>query len=494
MFARLRQVLHALREPALPGEREAVAAAAAHLPAGVREEPGQFIGRHTAGCGATWGVQERCQFTCAACYLGTEANDTPPLPWPEVREQLDALRAHLGPWGNVQLTAGELTLLPVQDVLRLLHYCRAVQLNPMLMTNGEVLRDDPAYLERLVREGGLTRMATHIDTTQHGRRGLRRGQREADLNPLREEFAALLRRTRAVTGVPLQAAHTLTVTPDNLGDVPDVLRWLLANADVYRMASFQPVAQVGRTRVLQTLARAAAPLDSPGTTGTPGPQPETDALWAAIEAGIGRRLDPRAVPFGHADCTSITPLLVVTLAGRQHVVEGLRAGSRLDRWFIERVLLGGLAGYNPIGERRAVSLARLCGRLVRHPRLLLDLPAYAACRLWSERALTLRLLGAMLTRRAWSARPLTIVVHRFMDADELATERGRERLAACTFRVPVDGELVSMCAFNATGRRRAASLAQQRRAHAASSPDPDASVPVRPSANQQLRARVATEA
>jgi hypothetical protein len=41
-----------------------------------------------------------------------------------------------------------------------------------------------------------------------------------------------------------------------------------------------------------------------------------------------------------------------------------------------------------------------------------------------------------------------------MDAQELATPTGRERLRACAFRVPVDGKMVSMCEVNATGLRK----------------------------------------
>ena len=54
--------------------------------------------------------------------------------------------------------------------------------------------------------------------------------------------------------------------------------------------------------------------------------------------------------------------------------------------------------------------------------------------------------------------PFVLVVHRFMDADELVTDRGQERLEACAFRVPVDRgggelEMVSMCELNGSGLR-----------------------------------------
>ena len=64
---------------------------------------------------------------------------------------------------------------------------------------------------------------------------------------------------------------------------------------------------------------------------------------------------------------------------------------------------------------------------------------------------TVRLLGnPRLFRRP---RPFVINVHNFMDAAQLDTPEGRARLKACVFKVPVDGEMVSMCEFNGGGLR-----------------------------------------
>jgi hypothetical protein len=84
-------------------------------------------------------------------------------------------------------------------------------------------------------------------------------------------------------------------------------------------------------------------------------------------------------------------------------------------------------------------------------------------------------MPAML-RRAWATRSLRpryfcIVSHHFMSATELATPLGEERLAACAFRVPVDGRLESMCKVNASGLRERV-YARTRR----SVPRPDAPV------------------
>ena len=156
-----RRTWDAFWQPEMPDERMAAAAVWEQLPAKLKTDD-QVLGRHSAGCSATYGVMEACDFKCTACYLADDANSTPPLPFEEVKEQLNAIRAHLGPWGNTQITAGEVTLLPCDDLVRILQYCQEIQLSPMLMTNGQTILKDPKYLERLVMEGGLEKISIHI--------------------------------------------------------------------------------------------------------------------------------------------------------------------------------------------------------------------------------------------------------------------------------------------------------------------------------------------
>ena len=65
--------------------------------------------------------------------------------------------------------------------------------------------------------------------------------------PLREEFAELVRSVKKETGVRLRAASTVTVGEQNLSEVSDIARWFAENSDAFRIVSFLPVAQVGRT-------------------------------------------------------------------------------------------------------------------------------------------------------------------------------------------------------------------------------------------------------
>jgi len=99
-------------------------------------------------------------------------------------------------------------------------------------------------------------------------------------------------------------------------------------------------------------------------------------------------------------------------------------------------------------------LGRLVGLVARSPNAAARWPAYAVRRLadelpdWGPRFITAVVRGA-----PWFVRPFALVAHHFMSPAELDTPRGRARLAACNFRVPVDGRMVPMCEMNAGGVR-----------------------------------------
>src|SRR6516162_8365261 len=227
--------------------RAALASARARLPESSRG-PTQFLGRQYAGCGATIGAMPKCDFSCAGCYLSADANRARPRPLSEIRDQLHQIRAWLGPAGNVQITDGEVSLREEAELIEIIAYARAIGLVPMLMSHGETFRRRPGLLERLMERGGLTELSIHIDTTQRGRRDhYAQGRSEADLDGLRSEFANLIRTARSRTGRRLEGGSTVTVTGQNLEGVSGIVRWFLANADAFKMLSFQPLAQVGRT-------------------------------------------------------------------------------------------------------------------------------------------------------------------------------------------------------------------------------------------------------
>ncbi len=391
----------------------------------------QAIGHYTVGCGATHGIYERCDFGCTACYLGSKANKQEAMPFAQVNEQLESLRTHLGPGGNVQITSGEVTLLPLKNLVRILKRSVSLGLSPMVMTHGDVILHDPAYLDQLVLEGGLDKISIHVDITQRGRKGVSREDSEGRLNRVRDQMANLLRESRTRTGRKLKAASTLTVNRANLDQLRNPICWFLRNLDSFRIMSFQPQADTGRTR------------SGDGVSGT--------QVWQQLEKILEQQLNPHPVQFGHEACNKIA-LLVAMETGKQRIImEAVRKDNPVDRRFIDGLLanFGGLvAASRPPRE----VLAKVIGFLLRRPLWLLRIPLYILRRTWQERQHIPAVLGA-LPRLKLRIRPFAFVVQAFMSRHELNEPEGRERLAGCTFKLPVNGEMVSMCEMNGTDLR-----------------------------------------
>jgi hypothetical protein len=401
--------------------------------------PGQGLGQKATGCGATIGIQPRCDFSCTGCYLGAEANKIPALPLAAIKAQLADLRRHLGPKSNVQITDGEVTLRPVEELVDLLAYARSIGVVPMVMTHGDNLRRHPGLLERLMTEGGLTEISIHVDITQRGRDGYKVPKSELELMPLRDEFAAMIRQAKRTTRKPLRAAMTLTVTRDNLPQIPDVIRWLLRHRDAFGLVSFQPLAQVGRTR--KNLVGVTA-----------------DELWAEVAKGVaehGLRLSGSGLfHFGHPDCTRFVPLMTLERAGGDlQVLEGMREGSE-DGALMEEFFAHGLGGVAFRDDRPLEKLLRALGMARTAPRFFFGrVRRWLAHRLRTEAGTSLGRLALDLLLGHVRLGSFTITSHHFMSPDEIKTQRGKDRLDACVFRLPYKGEMVPMCRMNADGVR-----------------------------------------
>ncbi len=438
-------LLSILLRPVPPETKANLARAWARLPEWLRTAQ-QMYGRHAEGCGATIGAMPRCDFACTGCYLGEEANQIPPQPIEEIKAQIRRLRPTLGYKGNLQLTDGEITLRPAEEVIELLRYSYEIGLIPMVMTHGDTFRRQPGLLKRLVAEGGMREVSIHVDTTQRGRKGAayKNARTEEALNPLRDEFAGMLRAVRRETGAFVQAATTMTVEPGNLDGVPAVMRWLTRNADVFKMISFQPMAQVGRT------------VDGLGGG------VEVDRLWEKIAEGLyGPEADPRELTrgqmwLGHSACNRYVPGYVVRQEGSEPVFRPARvSGDPIDEASGERFWrrFGGLSFR---GDSRAQAMARAVGVVARAVDLIVrDRGRYVPHLLRRlDPARPGRLLLRWIRGRA-KVNGLLIVSHHFMGKEQVATPAGRERIDLCVFHVPVGDRLVSMCEVNATGIRDA---------------------------------------
>lgn len=430
------------RHPVPPEMRALLDARFAELPEDLRG-PRQTMGRVFTHCGYTLGAAY-CSFGCTHCYLPRNANRAPLPSLDEMKAQIDANRRLMGPTGGLQLTGGDVVdaywrAEKTDELVEIVRYAIDAEVEPMIMTHGQVLLDHPEYLDRLVVEGGLRKLALHIDITQAGRPGfpLRELSNEADLHPLRERFVDLVIGCRERTGERFFAAHTVTVTERNLDSIAEIPRWLLADPrrlEAFRMVSFQTEAAVGRTRF----------SENPVT-------PET--TWARICEGVGIPLDRDNVTIGHPDCSNMTT--VMALFPERRVVN-LMPGDDATKAFAEVYL----DTIRRLGSRGHVPFERNLRRLMmiaRRPHFLVAAWRWARERLRAEGLGRLRLLRRVARG---DARFLNVVIHNFM-GEQMVAEGGEvveKRLAACSLRGAVrrgDGwEAVPMCAMN-SGEREA---------------------------------------
>ena len=430
-----------LGDPVHPDTRRALGDAWARVPPSLRT-PRQFLGRQYAGCGALIGAMPRCDFACRGCYLSDGANRIPAASLEEIDRQLRSLRSWLGEGGGVQITDGEVALRDRDELLWIVKRARALGLIPMLFTHGDGVLRDPSLLRRLMVAGGLAEVSIHVDTTQRGRRDrrFRYAKRERELHPLRDAFAQLIRSVRAETGLPLDVAMTVTVTPESVDDVGEVVGWVLRNADAFKMVSFQPIAQVGRTE--------------DGLGGGVSSERVWKRIGAVLEAhGSAERAEDLVSWLGHPDCSRFVQGAVRLGRGAPRFTSLYRPNDDDDARVVSRVMQA-LGGFTlRVGSSRS-RWRRIVAAGVRAPGVLFGtfVPQLwrVAGRLAPEGRL--RWLAGLASGRERVAY-LNIVSHHFMSADELATERGQERLALCAFKVSVDGRLVSMCEANALGVR-----------------------------------------
>lgn len=412
------------------------------LPEAVRT-PGQTLGRHGVGCEGTHGVFPRCDFACAPCYHSRDANKVRvdgPHTVAQVDAQMALLRERRGPRAHAQLIGGEVSLLSPDDHAEALLAMRRHGREPMSFTHGDF---DYDYLERLALDPatgkprfGRLSFAAHFDTTMVGRKGIPRTGDEAALNPSRQRFAEMFARLRREHGVRSFLAHNMTVTPSNLHQLARVIRDCRAMG--YGMFSFQPAAFVGDRRRWQEAYR--------DTTG--------DQVWAEIERGAGARLDYHLFEHGDVRCN--------------RVAYGFYVG---ERWYplldgsdprdlaVRDAFFRYLGPVNFTGTPAWALAGKLTRLAARHPRVL------ASAAGWLAR--TVRRAGGVRALLRDRPRPVSFVMHQFMDAADVApawelSQQGRlsdeprlretqERLAACHYAMahPETGELVPACVQHA---------------------------------------------
>ena len=429
----------AFRHPVAGEKADLLRARWASLPAELRT-PNQISGRHLTHCGFTTGASY-CSFHCTHCYLPKNANQVPIPSLAQMKEQIDANRRFQGPGGGLQLTGGDVADAywrsgRQDELVEIVRHAIRAGLVPMLMTHGQTLIEHPEFLEKLMVEGGLRQVAVHIDMTQAGRHGypISRVKSEADLHPVREAFTQLGLGLREKTGLPLEFAHNCTVTGRNVEFVPEIVRWALAKPErthLWRMFSFQPEADTGRTLFSTTPATPAV-------------------AWQKLREGTGLPLEREFSIFGHPDCNSWTPLLVSRRTGRFIVFPPQDARTRR----LYEQLLASVGGVSFVSDDARTTPFRLLGILCRHPLLIARLAAHLA-RLLLTGKIPAEFLGALAVGKAHT---VGFGIHNFMDAAQVADAPNnptiQARLDSCVFKGAVknrrsgEWEAIPMCAMN----------------------------------------------
>ena len=429
----------AFRHPIAGEKADLLRARWASLPAELRT-PNQISGRHLTHCGFTTGASY-CSFHCTHCYLPKNANQVPIPSLAQMKEQIDENRRLQGPGGGLQITGGDVADAywrsgRQDELVEIVRYAIKAGLVPMLMTHGQTLIEHPEFLEKLMVEGGLRQVAVHVDMTQAGRHGypINRIKSEADLHPVREAFTRLGLDLRAKTGLPLEFAHNCTVTGRNVAFVPEIVRWALAKPErthLWRMFSFQPEADTGRTYYSEHPATPAA-------------------AWQKLCEGTGLPLEREFSIFGHPDCNSWTPLLVSRRTG--HYIVFPPQDARTKRLYEE--LLANFGGVSFVTDDARTTPFRLLGILWQNPWLIGRLAAHIGGLVLTGK-IPAEFVTALL---AGQAHTVGFGIHNFMDAAQVADAPNnptiQARLDSCVFKGAVknrrsgEWEAVPMCAMN----------------------------------------------
>ncbi|CDF34341.1 unnamed protein product [Chondrus crispus] len=409
-----------------------------------------MLGRLSPGCEGTRAVFPSCNFSCTPCYHSADANSVRVDGMhtvTEIARQMDFLRRERGPVGHCQLIGGEVTLLPPEDHALALETMRFFGRIPMSFSHGDF---DYDYLKRLAVKDGRRRFdrldfALHFDMEMRGRRGIPRPRNESELTPYRQKLVDMFERLRREHGVRYYLAHNMTVQAANLPYIAQAVRE--SRAMGFRLLSFQPAAQQGAEKRWVDNLRSIADDDG-------------EMVWQEIEKGMGIRLPYSLFQMGDVRCNRMCACAVLGPKGDPNVKIFPLFDDRCPQDARCRdLIVTNIGNIVMMPHLLAVKLVRT---ILTRPWLLI--PALRWCLRIIARA------GGLWPILHRGIRPLTIVMHRFMDAkdvskawdlmdDGVSSDDSRvdkagpriretmERLASCSYAMaqPDQGRVVPAC-------------------------------------------------
>jgi len=358
--------------------------------------PGQQMGRRwPIGCVALE-ITQRCNLDCTLCYLSEHSEAVRDIPMQEVFRRIDLIHSNYGPNTDVQLTGGDPTLRQRDELLAIIRRVREYGMRPTLMTNGR--RATRNLLEALAA-AGLVDVAFHVDTTQR----LKGYRNEVELNAVR---GAYLDRCR---GLSLSVMFNTTVHEGNFHEIPELVMFFREHAGQVRTASFQAQAQTGRGVHQKTT------------------EITLEAIAAQIQKGAGTAINFESSLVGHPRCNRY---------GLCFAADGTLYDALDDAHFVAR--LQAATAHLVLGrDARGLVVKRFLAWLAVSPGHWASVLRWSARKAWQMKA------GLVAGRGR--IRTLSFLIHGFMDASALESER----IDACVFKTMTAQGPVSMCLHNA---------------------------------------------
>lgn len=360
-------------------------------------EEAQMAGRNFPMACVALEITQRCNLDCTLCYLSDLAEVVDDVPLFEIKRRIKVIYNHYGPYTNIQITGGDPTLRSIPDLIEIVKEIKSYKMRCALFTNG--IKASRDMLEKL-SEAGLDDVVYHVDMTQE-RKGY---DSEEALNKIRLEYISRAK------NLPIRVLFNTTIFDDNVKDIPNLVRFFIANADKINLASFQMQADTGRG-VLR--ARDEDMITQ-------------QRVMRLLEEGAGTSLCFDMPLIGHPECNKYTAVLstgnaVTPLYDDKRFFSALfPALAKLgDNWSTEENVLPNVI--------KALCLSpKLLGRGAR----------YFLKKAWDLRS------GLIRARRPHR---ISFFIHNFMDAEKLQ----RERCESCVFMVATANGPLSMCVHNA---------------------------------------------
>lgn len=212
-------------------------------------------------------VNQQCNIRCRACYKDKYGYSKP---LEDIRDEIDlALRERN--LSMITLAGGEPSLHPqLEEVIA---YAVSKGVAVQILSNGYQLSDEKL---RRYAAAGLSKVYIHVDSHQR-RPDAPPDATEAQLDALRDEIAA------RVTRAGLPSALSLTLYRDSLGQLDDIVRFVLSRPDYHRLLAIC---------CTDVNSLAAGLGQREGTFGADRPSPEDLTGQVLGSADVERALAP----------------------------------------------------------------------------------------------------------------------------------------------------------------------------------------------------------